>query len=252
MAPTAAPSPASASVDPAEIARFSAMAEAWWDPDGKFRPLHKFNPPRLAFVRDRLCAHFGRPAGSLRPLEGLRVLDVGCGGGLVAEPLARMGAAVTGIDAADRNVGIARAHAEAGGLSIDYRHATAEDLAAAGERFDAVLTLEVVEHVADLDAFLAACAALVAPGGAMVVATLNRTAKAFAFAIVGAEYVLGWLPRGTHQWRKFVRPSELARALRGEGIRVAELAGMTYDPVADRWRLGRDLSVNYLAFGVKG
>jgi 2-polyprenyl-6-hydroxyphenyl methylase/3-demethylubiquinone-9 3-methyltransferase len=227
------------------------MAEAWWDPDGKFRTLHKFNPPRLAFLRDRLCAHFGRPAGTLRPLDGLAILDVGCGGGLVSEPLARMGARVTGIDAAAENVAVARAHAEATGLAIDYRHATAEDLADAGARFDAVVALEVVEHVADLDAFLGACAAVTRPGGAMVVATLNRTAKAFAFAVVGAEYVLGWLPRGTHQWRKFVRPSELARALRARGLVLAELAGMRYEVLTDEWRLCDDLSVNYLAFATK-
>jgi 2-polyprenyl-6-hydroxyphenyl methylase/3-demethylubiquinone-9 3-methyltransferase len=251
MDPTADPPPPRSSVDDAEIARFAAMAEAWWDPDGKFRTLHKFNPPRLAFLRDRLCAHFGRPAGTLRPLDGLAILDVGCGGGLVSEPLARMGARVTGIDAAAENVAVARAHAEATGLAIDYRHATAEDLADAGARFDAVVALEVVEHVADLDAFLGACAAVTRPGGAMVVATLNRTAKAFAFAVVGAEYVLGWLPRGTHQWRKFVRPSELARALRARGLVLAELAGMRYEVLTDEWRLCDDLSVNYLAFATK-
>lgn len=256
MDPTAAPPPSRppssrASVDDAEIARFAAMAEAWWDPDGKFRPLHKFNPPRLAFLRDRLCAHFGRPPATMRPLEGLSVLDVGCGGGLVSEPLARMGAQVTGIDAAAQNVAAAGAHAAAAGLDIDYRHATAEDLAEAGERFDAVVALEVVEHVADLDAFLGACAAVVRPGGALAVATLNRTPKAFAFAVVGAEYVLGWLPRGTHQWRKFVRPSELARHFRAHGLTLAELAGMRYDLLTDEWRLGGDLSVNYLAFATK-
>lgn len=222
------------------------MAEAWWDPKGKFRPLHKLNPTRLAFIRDRLAAHAGRDPLSERPLDGLDVLDVGCGGGLLAEPLARLGARVTGIDAAERNIKIADLHAEESGLEIDYRHAAAEDLARAGAAFDAVLNMEVVEHVADVEAFLAASCALVRPGGVMVLATLNRTAKAYLLGIVGAEYILGWLPRGTHEWRKFQRPSAIAAALRRNGMDVAELCGVSYNPVADSWRLSGDLDVNYM------
>lgn len=224
------------------------MAAQWWDPDGKFAPLHKFNPVRLAWIRERLVKHFARDPSSLRPFEGLRILDIGCGGGLVAEPMARMGAQVVGVDASTRNVEVARVHARQAGLDIDYRSGTAESLQAAGERFDAVLSLEVVEHVADPAAFLASCAALVAPGGAMMVATINRTPQAFALAIVGAEYVLRWLPRGTHRWSKFVRPSEVAAALRPTGLDLREFAGMSYNPLADRWRVGRDLSVNYMAY----
>jgi 2-polyprenyl-6-hydroxyphenyl methylase/3-demethylubiquinone-9 3-methyltransferase len=240
-----------ASIDPEEVARFTAMAEEWWDPTGKFRPLHQLNPARLQFIRDRLAGHFGREALAPSPLSGLRVLDIGCGGGLVSEPLARLGAAVVGIDASDKNVKIARTHAEQGGLAIDYRNAAAEDLAAAGERFDVVLALEVIEHVADIRSFVAACAGLARPGGALVFSTLNRTPQSFLFGIVGAEYVLRWLPRGTHQWNRFVRPSELAASLRPHGITITALEGLAYQPLAERWRLSRDLSVNYLAFAVK-
>lgn len=239
------------SVDPDEVARFAAQAEAWWDPEGQFRPLHRLNPTRLRFIRDRVCAHLGRDPLAPRPLAGLRVLDVGCGGGLACEPLARLGAQVTGIDAAPESIRIATQHAAEGGLDIDYRNRSAEDLAAAGESFDLVLNLEVVEHVADLAAFLDACAALVAPGGASVIATLNRTAKSYLLAIVGAEYLLRWLPRGTHDWRKFVRPSELAAHLRRAGLTVAEMTGVAYNPLSDAWRLSRDLEVNYMVFAVK-
>jgi 2-polyprenyl-6-hydroxyphenyl methylase/3-demethylubiquinone-9 3-methyltransferase len=239
--------PTAPSIDDAEVTKFEAMAEAWWDPSGTFAPLHKFNPVRLAFIRDKAAAIFGRDPLSRHPLAGLRLLDIGCGGGLLAEPMARLGAGVTGIDASARNIAIAGAHAKDGGLRIDYRAAAAETLAAAGETFDIVLNMEVVEHVADVDRFMATCAALVAPGGMMVVATLNRTAKAFALAIVGAEYVLRWLPRGTHDWRKFVRPSELARALGSTGVEIVELTGVTFNPLADAWRLSRDLDCNYLA-----
>jgi 2-polyprenyl-6-hydroxyphenyl methylase / 3-demethylubiquinone-9 3-methyltransferase len=198
---------AAPSIDPAEIAKFAAMAEAWWDPDGKFRPLHRLNPARLTYVRDSCAARFQRDAKGVRPLADLGLIDIGCGGGLLCEPLARLGARVTGIDAGERNIAIARNHAAESELQIDYREATAESLAAAGERFDVVLSMEVVEHVADPAGFLAACAALVAPGGLLIVATLNRTAKSFALAIVGAEYLLRWVPRGTHDWRRFLRPS---------------------------------------------
>lgn len=250
MPPTATMD-ARSSIDPDEIARFEAMAAEWWDPHGKFRPLHKFNPVRLAWIRDRLLARFGRDGASPRPLEGLRILDIGCGGGLVSEPMARLGAEVVGVDASHRNVEVARIHAAQGGLAVDYRQGTAEDLLAAGERFDAVLSLEVVEHVADPAAFLGACAGLVSPGGALFVATINRTPQAFALAIVGAEYVLRWLPRGTHSWSKFVRPSEVAAALRPTGLELREFAGMSYNPLRDAWSAGRDLGVNYIAYATR-
>lgn len=242
---------AQTTIDDDEVARFSAMADEWWDPTGKFRPLHKFNPIRLGYIRDRLCAHFGRDPRSLTPLDGLTLLDVGCGGGLISEPLARMGATVTGIDASERNIGTARAHAARSDLEIDYRCTTAEDLMAAGETYDIVLSLEVVEHVADVDLFLDSCTALVRDGGAMVLATLNRTPKAFMFGIVGAEYVMRWLPRGTHDWRKFVRPSELCRSLRRNGVDVSDISGLSFNPLTDEWRVSGDVSVNYILFGTK-
>jgi 2-polyprenyl-6-hydroxyphenyl methylase/3-demethylubiquinone-9 3-methyltransferase len=239
-------------VDTGEIARFARLAESWWDPAGAFRPLHRFNPTRIGYVRDRLVAHFGRDRKSVAPFRGLRLLDIGCGGGLVAEPMARLGFAVTGIDAAAETVAAARAHAEAVGLAIDYRLAAAEELAASGERFDAVLALEIVEHVADREGFLAAAGALVRPGGAAVFATLNRTPKAYLLAIIGAEYVLRWLPAGTHQWSKFVRPSELVGGLRRAGLAAADMTGMAYDPLRDTWSLvPRDIDVNYAVFATK-
>jgi len=241
-----------ASVDAVEIAKFTAMAEAWWDPEGKFRPLHRFNPVRLAYIRDRLCAHFGRDPLQDQPLKGLKLLDVGCGGGLLSEPLARLGAEVTGLDAAEKNIRVAALHAAEMGLAIDYRHTSAESLAAGPARFDAVLNMEVVEHVADVASFLTACATLVRPGGVMILATLNRTPKAFLLAIVGAEYLLRWLPRGTHDWRRFLKPSELSRALRGAGMDVREMTGVAYNPLTDGWRLApRDLDVNYMLLAVK-
>lgn len=235
-------------VDPAEIARFTAMADTWWDPTGPFKPLHQLNPIRLTFIRDQVAAHFGRDPRTAKPLSGLSVLDIGCGGGLTAEPLVRLGANVTAIDAGEENVKIASLHAEQSGLAVDYRHASAEELVERGESFDMVLALEVVEHVADLPAFMASVAALMKPGGAAVIATLNRTPQSFLLGIIGAEYLLGWLPRGTHEWRKFVRPSELARLLRGHGVSINVLRGVTYHPLADAWRLSRDLGVNYMAF----
>ncbi len=239
------------SVDAGEIARFSALAGEWWEPKGKFRPLHALNPTRLAFIRQRFVSHFGRDGNESRPLAGLSLLDVGCGGGLLTEPMARLGAGVLGIDAGEDAIRVARTHATESGLAIDYRCLTAEALAAKGHRFDAVLNMEVVEHVADLDAFLGACSSLLKPGGAMVVATLNRTAKAYALAIVGAEYVLGWLPPGTHDWRKFVTPPELTAKLAKGGVKVTETTGVIYNPLSDRWTLGRDLAVNYMAFAIK-
>ena len=243
--------PAASSVVEAELKKFSDMAAQWWDPDGSFATLHKFNPVRLAYIRERACAHFRLDDASLKPFDGLRLLDIGCGGGLLCEPMARLGARVTGADAAEKNVGIARTHAAEMGLDIDYRATTAEALAEAGETFDIVLNMEVVEHVADVDAFIASCAALVRPGGLMFVATLNRTLKAFGLAIIGAEYVLGWLPRGTHQWEKFVTPQELTSALRAADMRVKDRAGVVYNPLADQWRRSRDTDVNYMVVAEK-
>lgn len=243
--------PAPSSVDPDEIARFAAMAASWWDPDGAARPLHRLNPVRLAFVRDRLAGRFGRAPLGPRPFAGLTLLDIGCGGGLVSEPMARLGFQVTGLDAAAENIEIAKTHAAEQGLVIDYRCSTAEALAAAGAAFDAVLALEVVEHVAEPGDFLRSVGQLTRPGGGVVLSTLNRTAKAFALGIVGAEYVLGWVPRGTHSWSKFLKPSELASHARHAGLELRELAGLGYDPLADSWSLGRDLDINYLMFATR-
>jgi len=241
-----------ASVDDSEVAKFAALAETWWDTEGPFRPLHRFNPIRLRFIRDRIAEHFGRDPLAANPLEGLRFLDIGCGGGLLAEPLTRLGAQVVGIDAAAKNIKVAALHAKLGGLSIDYRHTTAEALLEQGECFDAVLNMEVVEHVADVNAFLEASGGLVADGGIMIAATLNRTFKSYALAIVGAEYILRWLPQGTHDWRRFVRPSELAAGLRRAGMTVKSFTGVIYNPLTGAWSLNdRDLDVNYMAIAVR-
>jgi len=236
-----------ATLDDAEVARFSKLAQEWWDETGPFRPLHQINPTRLTYIRDRLCAHFERDPKAVPSLTGLTVLDIGCGGGLVAEPLTRLGAAVTGIDPAHETIEAAKAHARGANLDITYEATTAEALAEAGRRFDAVLLLEVVEHVPDVPAFLKRIAPLVAPGGVMILSTLNRTLKAYALAIVGAELVLRWLPVGTHQWERFVRPEELKPALRRAGLSVTDLTGMVYDPLADTWSLSTDTDVNYFA-----
>ena len=233
-------------VNDAEIEKFTAMAEQWWDPAGKFKPLHKFNPVRLAYIRDNLVRHFARDPSSIRPFEGLRILDVGCGGGLLCEPLTRLGASVTGIDAAERNIAIARIHAERSALEIDYRATTSESLAAAGEQFDVVLNMEVVEHVDNVPLYMKSCADLVAPGGLMFTATLNRTARAMAFAVIGAEYVLRWLPRGTHDWSKFLTPEEIVAQIRRNGLKVVDQTGVVYHPLADEWRLSRDMAINYM------
>ncbi len=239
-------------IDPAEIDKFSAIAAEWWDPFGKFKPLHKFNPVRLAYIRDAACAHFNRDGAETQPLAGLRLLDIGCGGGLVAEPMARLGASVTAIDASEANIKTALAHAGPLNLNMDYRCAAAEDLFAAGEGpFDIVLNLEVVEHVADVDLFLRTTANLVAPGGMLVMATINRTLKALALAKIGAEYILRWLPAGTHDPRKFVKPEEAAAALSGAGLTVTEDAGVSYNPLMDQWRISEDTDVNYMLTAVK-
>ena len=245
--PASVLSPASTAA-PDEINRFQALAERWWDTTGEFKPLHQLNPPRLSFLREKLIAHFARPPGSTRPFEGLSLLDVGCGGGLLSEPLARLGFTVTGIDAGDKNIAVARLHAEASRLNIDYREATPEQV---NDRFDVVMSMEVLEHVPDIDVFLAASVARLKPGGAFLAATLNRTPKSFAMAIVGAEYVLRWLPRGTHDWRKFLKPSELAAGLRRVGVTVRAFEGVGYDPLRDRWDRCPSLDINYLAYGVK-
>ena len=239
-------------IDPAEVEKFAAIADQWWDPFGKFKPLHKFNPVRLAYIRDGACAHFGRDRRAKKPLAGLRLLDIGCGGGLVAEPMRRLGAEVTAIDAAERNIKTALTHAAPLDLAIDYRTATVEQLVEAGEPpFDIVLNMEVVEHVADVGLFLESSASLLKPGGMMVLATINRTLKALALAKIGAEYVLRWLPAGAHDPRKFVKPEEAKAALSRAGLTVTAEAGVSYNPLMDIWRITEDTSVNYMLSAVK-
>ncbi|MGB3487490.1 MAG: bifunctional 2-polyprenyl-6-hydroxyphenol methylase/3-demethylubiquinol 3-O-methyltransferase UbiG [Xanthobacteraceae bacterium] len=235
----------SPSVDPAEIAKFSKLSAEWWDPRGKMAPLHKINPLRLAFIRDAACRKFDRNARSLTCLESLRVLDIGCGAGLLCEPLARLGAQIIGVDPSESNIAAAKLHADKSHVAIDYRCTTLEEMDPR-ERFDIVLAMEVVEHVVDVGAFLARCASVLKPGGLMVVSTLNRTWKSFALAIVGAEYVLRWLPRGTHQWEKFVTPEELAQHLENSRLGITEQAGVVYSPFADRWSTSSDMEVNYM------
>jgi 2-polyprenyl-6-hydroxyphenyl methylase/3-demethylubiquinone-9 3-methyltransferase len=240
-----------ANVDPTEVERFARIASEWWDPSGKFAPLHRLNPIRMTYLRDRLAAHFGRTLPAARPLAGLRVLDIGCGGGLVAEPLSRLGAAVTGIDPAADNIEAARTHAGISSLDIDYRAVTAEEIAAQGEQFDAVLCLEVVEHVPDPAAFIGLAAGLVRPGGLLIASTINRTAKAWLLAIVGAEYILRWLPTGTHRWDRFVTPDEMRRHMVAAGLSEMAFEGVIYDPLRDSWSLSADTDVNYFGSAVK-
>jgi len=238
-------------IDRDEIDRFARQAHAWWDEDGPFRPLHRVNPVRLGFIRAQLLRHFARDPHEMRPFAGLDLLDIGCGGGLVAEPMARLGFAVTGLDADGQALGVARAHAEEAGLVIQYREEAAEDLAAQGQTFATVLALEVAEHVEDAALFVAKAAALVRPGGAFIASTLNRTPRSFVTAVIGAEYVLRWLPRGTHQWRKFLRPSEMAAHLRRAEMKIEAIEGLVFHPLSGDWALGRDLGVNYLIFASK-
>lgn len=233
------------SVDPAEVAKFSKLSDEWWDPHGKMAPLHKINPLRLTYIRDAACRKFERNAKSLNCLSGLRLLDIGCGAGLLCEPFTRLGAQVIGIDPSATNISAAKLHADKGHLSIDYRCTTVEEMDAR-ERFDIVLAMEVVEHVNDVGAFIKRCAAMLKPGGLMVVSTLNRNWKSFALAIVGAEYVLRWLPRGTHEWSKFVTPAELERYLSDVNLTVTEQAGVVYNPLADKWTVSTDMDVNYM------
>jgi len=236
----------SPSVDEAEIAKFSALAREWWDPNGKFRPLHQFNPVRLTFIRNTAADHFGGDRASLRPFKGKTLLDIGCGGGLLSEPMARQGFDVLGVDASEQNIAIASAHSNGLGLPLTYRATTAEALAREDSTFDLILNMEVVEHVADLPAFLAACGTLLAPNGLMIVATLNRTLKSLALAKIGAEYVLRWLPPGTHDWNRFVRPDELTAQLHAAGLQVNQTQGVAFDPLRWEWRLAPDTDVNYM------
>ena len=238
---------AASTIDDAEVAKFQAMAEEWWDPTGKFKPLHMMNPCRLDYITRQIAAEFGRDLGADAPFAGLRILDIGCGGGLLAEPMARLGADVVGADAAERNIPVARLHAEQSGLEIDYRHTSAEALAEAGEQFDAVLNMEVVEHVADPLAYLTACRQLLRPGGLQVCSTLNRNAKSYVMAIIGAEHVMRWLPKGTHDWNKFITPDELYDLLRQAGLEPVDRKGFVFNPVSWSWSVSdRDLSVNYV------
>ena len=243
---------ATKTIDPAEVAKFEAMAAEWWDPNGKFKPLHMLNPCRLDYITTQISTHFGRDLKAPHPFAGLRLLDIGCGGGLLAEPMARLGATVVGADAAARNIPVARLHAEQSGLEIDYRHCAAEDLAAEGERFDVVLAMEIIEHVADTQGFTNTCANLMNPGGLMVMSTLNRNPKSYVMAIFGAERVMRWLPVGTHDWSKFVTPDELYGLMRNAGLDPVDRKGMVFNPLGWSWSLSsRDLSVNYAAAAVK-
>ena len=234
-------------IDPDEIAKFTAMAADWWNPNGQFKPLHKFNPIRLEYIRDRLCKQFARDPYAAQPLSGLRLLDIGCGGGLLSEPMARLGAEIVGADAAEANIKTAQTHATQQGLEIAHRVQTAEQLNAAGEKFDAILNMEVIEHVADPQVFLNECAAMLKPDGIMFLATLNRTLKSFALAIVGAEYILRWLPRGTHEWDKFITPAELEVMASKAGLDTLSSTGVSFNPLSDKWRQTGDMSVNYMA-----
>ncbi|NKD76626.1 bifunctional 2-polyprenyl-6-hydroxyphenol methylase/3-demethylubiquinol 3-O-methyltransferase UbiG [Haematospirillum sp. H1815] len=237
---------AQTTASPEELAKFEAMADSWWDPEGKFKPLHRFNPQRLSFIRDAACTHFRRNPADTTPFQGLSLVDIGCGGGLLSEPMARLGFAVTGIDGVEKNIGTARTHAARSGLDIDYRATLAENLVEEKAQFDVVLSMEVVEHVADPDFFLQTCANLVKPGGMLVGATINRTIRSMLLAKIGAEYILRWLPKGTHDWDKFVKPSEFAAGLRRGGMEVTDLRGMSYNPLSGDWSITDDLSVNYL------
>ncbi|CUH85514.1 bifunctional 2-polyprenyl-6-hydroxyphenol methylase/3-demethylubiquinol 3-O-methyltransferase UbiG [Thalassovita mediterranea] len=243
---------AQTTVDPSEVAKFEAMAAEWWDPKGKFKPLHLMNPCRLDYITRQIAAEFNRDLGTDHPFEGLRLLDIGCGGGLLSEPMARLGATVVGADAAAGNIPVAQVHAQQSGLEIDYRNITAEEMAAAGEQFDVVLNMEVVEHVADPLAYLTACQQLLKPGGLIICSTINRNPKSFAMAIIGAEYVMRWLPKGTHEWNKFITPDELFSLITNAGLEAVDRKGFVFNPVSWQWKISdRDLSVNYVTASVK-
>ncbi|SMX26210.1 Ubiquinone biosynthesis O-methyltransferase [Pelagimonas phthalicica] len=239
-------------VDASEVAKFEAMAAEWWDPHGKFKPLHMMNPVRLDYITTQIAGEFDRDLSAPNPFEGLRILDIGCGGGLLCEPMARLGAEIIGVDAAERNIPVAETHAKQSGLDIDYRHTTAEAMAAAGEQFDVVINMEVVEHVADPQAYLTACQQLLKPGGLHLCSTINRNPKSFAVAIVGAEYVMRWLPKGTHEWAKFITPDELYELMTNAGLTPVDRKGYVFNPVTWRWSISdRDLSVNYVTAALK-
>ena len=239
-------------IDPAEVAKFEAMSAEWWDPNGKFKPLHMLNPCRLDYIVTQIAAEFGLDLKAEKPFAGLRILDIGCGGGLLSEPMARLGAEVVGADAAERNLPVARLHAEQSGLTIDYRHTTAEAIAASGETFDVVLNMEVVEHVSDPLAYLTACHDLLKTGGLMVCSTLNRNPKSYLMAIIGAEHVMRWLPKGTHEWSKFITPDELVALLKRAGLDPVDRKGMVFNPLLWSWSLSdRDLSVNYATTSIR-
>ena len=243
---------AETTVDPSEIAKFEAMAAEWWDPQGKFKPLHMLNPTRLDYITSQIAGEFDRDLSKPKPFEGLRIVDIGCGGGLLCEPMVRLGASVVGVDAAERNIPVAQIHAESQGLEIDYRHTTAEALVEEGAEFDVVLNMEVVEHVADPLAYLTACQQLLKPGGLQVCSTINRNPKSFAMAIVGAEYVMRWLPKGTHEWSKFITPDELFELLKKSGMYPVDRKGFVFNPIAWTWSVSaRDLSVNYVTTSLK-
>ncbi|MEP0519446.1 MAG: bifunctional 2-polyprenyl-6-hydroxyphenol methylase/3-demethylubiquinol 3-O-methyltransferase UbiG [Hyphomicrobiales bacterium] len=233
-------------IDDAEVERFSKMATEWWSPTGKFKPLHKFNPVRLAFIKEKVSAHFGLDANATNAFKNLRFLDIGCGGGLLCEPMARLGADIVGVDPSETNINVASLHAEQSGLSIDYRATSAEALAAAGDSFDVILNMEVVEHVADVPLFLSECSKMVRPGGLMFVATINRTMKAWGLAIIGAEHILRWLPKGTHQYEKLVKPEEIQSPLNAQGLQILETHGVFYNFLKDSWQLSTDTDVNYM------
>lgn len=239
-------------VDPAEVAKFEAMAAEWWDLEGKFKPLHMLNPCRLDYITQQIAAEFGRDLNGSKPFDGLRILDIGCGGGLLCEPMARLGATIVGVDAAAGNIPVAQVHAEQSGLDIDYRHGTAEAMAADGEQFDVVLNMEVVEHVADPQGYLTACQQLLKPGGLHICSTLNRNPKSFMMAIVGAEHIMRWLPKGTHEWSKFITPDELFDLIRTAGLDPVDRKGFQFNPITWDWRISdRDLSVNYVTASIK-
>ena len=239
-------------IDPQEVAKFEAMAAEWWDPNGKFKPLHMLNPCRLDYITAQIAAEFGRDLSAERPFEGLRLLDIGCGGGLLSEPMARLGATVVGADAAAGNLPVAQLHAEKSGLVIDYRHTTAESLAEAGEQFDVVLNMEVVEHVSDPQGYMTACQMLLKPGGLMIASTINRNPKSYMMAIVGAEVIMRWLPKGTHEWKKFITPDELYALIEKAGLSPVDRKGFVFNPVLWSWSLSaRDLSVNYVTASTK-
>ncbi len=243
---------AQTTVDPAEVAKFEAMAAEWWDVNGKFKPLHMMNPCRLDYITQQIAAQFDRDLTGPEPFKGLRLIDIGCGGGLLSEPMARLGAEVVGADAAEGNIPVAQIHAEQQGLDIDYRHTTAEALAEAGEQFDVVLNMEVVEHVADPLAYLTACQQLLKPGGLMICSTINRNPKSYMVAIIGAEHIMRWLPKGTHEWSKFITPDELVNLINNAGLEPVDRTGFVFNPIAWSWSLSdRDLSVNYVTASVK-